>query len=103
MRRVPFFEGEQVSEMSFLLAVFAIIEHVNKSELTATSKKLIIAYVNEASEETMVEKARSAVRRYAQIVLPSLESIRQKSRTVKLDRLDHLVLKLEYEGSRLRR
>jgi hypothetical protein len=92
-----------VSEMSFLLAVFAIIEHVNRSELSATSKKLIIAYVNEASDQSAADKARAAVHRYAQIVLPSLDSIRQKSRTVKLDRLDHLVLKLEYECARLHR
>ena len=59
-----------LSEMSFLLSLFAIIEHVNKSELTTTSKKLIIAYVNEASEKTAT--------------------------------LDHLVLKLEYEASRLK-
>jgi hypothetical protein len=89
--------------MSFLLAIFAIIEHVNKSELTTTSKKLIIAYVNEASGLAFVEKARTAVKRYAQIVLPSLESIREKSRTVELDPLDHLVLKLEYEASRLQK
>ncbi len=91
-----------LSEMSFLLSLFAIIEHVNKSELTTTSKKLIIAYVNEASEQTMLEKARAAVQRYTEMVLPSLESIQEKSRTQKLDALDHLVLKLEYEASRLR-
>ncbi|MGD0724046.1 MAG: hypothetical protein ABSB63_00600 [Spirochaetia bacterium] len=91
----------QVREMGFLLAVFAIIEHVNKSELTPTSKKLIVIYVNEASELSMVEKARTAVRRYTQIVLPTLESIREKAKTKKLDALDHLVLKLEYEASRL--
>ncbi len=90
-----------MSQMSFLIALFAVIEHLNKSELTATSKKLIIAYVNEASGETILEKARAAVRRYTQIVLPTLDSIREKSRTVKLDKLDHLVLKLEYEASRL--
>ncbi len=90
-----------MSEMSFLIAVFAVIEHLNKSELTATSKKLIVAYVNEASELTRVEKARAAVRRYTQIVLPPLEGIRAKARTAKLDKLDHLVLKLEYEASRL--
>jgi hypothetical protein len=88
--------------MSFLLSIFAIIEHVNKSELTTTSKKLIINYVNEASELSMVAKARAAVHRYAQIVLPSLDSLREKAKTQKLDPLDHLVLKLEYEGSRLR-
>jgi len=92
-----------VSEMSFLLAIFAIIEHVNKSELTTTSKRLILAYLNEASERTMVERARNTVYRYGQIVLPTLESIRQKARTMKLDRLDHLVLKMEYEASRLKR
>jgi RecB family exonuclease len=88
--------------MSFLLSLFAIIEHVNKSELTTTSKKLIIAYVNEASEKTATDKARAAVQRYTEIVLPTLDSIREKSRTQKLDALDHLVLKLEYEASRLK-
>ena len=92
-----------MGEMSFLIAIFAIIEHLNKSELTTTSKKLIIAYVNEATGLSFMEKARTAVRRYTQLVLPSLESIREKSRTVELDSLDHLVLKLEYEASRLRK
>jgi hypothetical protein len=89
--------------MSFLLSIFAIVERVNKSELTTTSKKLIIAYVNEATGETMIAKARGAVHRYTQTVLPSLESIREKAKTQKLDPLDHLVLKMEYEASRLRR
>jgi hypothetical protein len=89
--------------MSFLLAVFAVIEHLNKSELTTTSKKLIINYINEASGQSMIEKARAAVHRYAQTVIPSLEALREKdSRRQKLDALDHLVLKLEYEASRLR-
>ena len=91
-----------MGEMSFLLAVFAIIEHLTRSELTATSKKLIMAYLNDASELPAAEKARVVVRRYTQTMLPSLASIRQKARTMKLDALDHLVLKLEYEASRLR-
>jgi len=90
-----------MSEMSFLISVFAVIEHLNKSELTTTSKKLIIAYLNDASGRAPVEKARAAVLRYTQTVLPSLESIREKARTAKLDKLDHLVLKLEYQASRL--
>ena len=90
-----------MSEMSFLLALFAIIEHVNKSELTTTSKKVIINYVNEAAGQDPVDKAREAIGRYTMTVVPSLASIRTKSRTMKLDKLDHLVLKLEYEASRL--
>ena len=92
-----------MSEMSFLLAIFAVIEHLNKSELTTTSKKLIINYINEASGQSMMEKARAAVHRYTQTVLPSLEALREKdARKQKLEALDHLVLKLEYEASRLR-
>jgi hypothetical protein len=90
-----------VGEMSFLLSIFAVIERLNKSELTNTSKKLIINYVNEATGEGMAQKARTAIWKYTQTVLPSLESIRQKSTSQKLDRLDHLVLKMEYEASRL--
>jgi hypothetical protein len=89
--------------MSFLLAVFAIIEHLNKSELNTTSKKLIIAYVNDAKNLSYADKARTAVRRYTQTVLPALQSIRRKARTAELDALDHLVLKLEYEASRVRK
>ncbi|MCX7040721.1 MAG: hypothetical protein NT005_16500 [Spirochaetes bacterium] len=90
-----------MGEMSFLLSIFAVIERLNKSELTNTSKKLIINYVNEATGEGMAQKARTAIWKYTQTVLPSLESIRQKSTSQKLDRLDHLVLKMEYEASRL--
>jgi hypothetical protein len=91
-----------MGEMGFLLSVFAIIEHLNKSEMTTTSKKLVISYINEGTGEDWAEKARSAVRRYTEIVLPSLQSIRDKSATVKLDSLDHLVLKMEYQAARLR-
>lgn len=90
-----------MSEMSFLLAMFAIIEYLNKSELTTTSKKLLIAYMNEAKGDVPVDKAREAVRKYTETVLPSLDSIRTKAKTIKLDKLDHLILKLEYEASRL--
>jgi hypothetical protein len=92
-----------MSEMGFLLSVFAIIEHLHKSELTATSKKLVISYINEAGGENWAEKARAAVRRYCEIVLPSLQSIREKAATAKLDALDHLVLRMEYQAERLPR
>jgi hypothetical protein len=90
-----------VSEMSFLLSVFAVIEHLNKSELPNTSKRLIINYVNGAEGAGPAEKARAAIWKYSQIVLPSLDAIRQKSTSQKLDRLDRLVLKMEWEASRL--
>jgi hypothetical protein len=87
--------------MSFLLSVFAVIEHLNKSELPNTSKRLIINYVNDADGASPAEKARAAIWKYTQTVLPSLDGIRQKSTSQKLDKLDHLVLKMEFEASRL--
>jgi len=87
--------------MSFLLSVFAVIEHLNKSELPNTSKRLIINYVNEASGAGMAEKARAAIWKYTHTVIPTLQAIRQKASSQKLAKLDHLVLKMEYEASRL--
>ncbi len=90
-----------MSEMSFLLSVFAVIEHLNKSELPNTSKRLIINYVNAAEGAGPAEKARAAIWKYTQTVLPTLDAIRQKSTSQKLDRFDRLVLKMEWEASRL--
>ncbi len=87
--------------MSFLLSVFAVIEHLNRSELPNTSKRLIINYVNEADGTGPAEKARAAIWKYTQTVLPALEAIRRKAASQKLDKLDHLVLKMEWEASRL--
>jgi len=88
--------------MSFLLSVFAVIEHLNKSELPNTSKRLIINYVNEASGAGMAEKARAAIWKYTHTVIPTLAALRQKAVSQKLAKLDHLVLKMEYEAARLR-
>ncbi len=90
-----------MGEMSFYLAVFGIIEHLTKSELTTTSKKLLITYLEQAEGDSHAERAREAVRRYTQTVLPTLDSIRGKHQTMELDDLDDLVLKLEYEAARL--
>jgi hypothetical protein len=87
--------------MSFLLSVFAVIEHLNKSELPNTSKRLIINYVNEASGAGMAEKARAAIWKYTHTVIPTLAALRQKAVSQKLAKLDHLVLKMEYEAARL--
>lgn len=90
-----------MSEMSFLLSVFAVIEHLNKSELPNTSKRLIINYVNEASGAGMAEKARAAIWKYTHTMIPTLAALRQKAVSQKLAKLDHLVLKMEYEAARL--
>lgn len=89
-----------MGEMSFYLAVFNVIEFLTKAELTVTSKRLLLSYLEQAPGGTPSERAREAVRRYTQTVLPSLESIRVKHRTMELDDLDDLVLKLEYEAAR---
>ncbi len=90
-----------MSETAFLGAVFALVEFLAKTTITTSSKKLIIAYLNDAPGTKPAEKARSAIRRYIQEEVPSLEKIREKSKTEDLSELDHLVLKMEYEATRL--
>ncbi len=88
--------------MSFLTTVFNLVEFLGKTTLTTTSKKLLISYLNEAPEEGWAERVRSSIQRYMQKDMPTLEEIRQKSGETELSKMDHLVLKMEYEASRLR-
>ena len=87
-------------ERQFQQAIFAVIEHITKAELTNQGMKLVINYFNESGAVHPVDKAREAIIRYTQEPLPSLEQIREKSSQTELDDLDHLVLKMEYMGNR---
>jgi hypothetical protein len=88
--------------MSFLTTVFDLVEFLSRDLLTTTSKKLLINYLNEAREGEWAGRARATIQRYIQKELPTLEEIREKSRTTELSKMDHLVLKMEHEASRLR-
>jgi prophage DNA circulation protein len=91
-----------MSEMSFYSTVFELVEFLIKTTLTTTSKKLIITYIDDAPDESLAERARSAIRRYMQKELPSLDEVREKSKSEELSRMDHLVLKMEYEATRVK-
>jgi hypothetical protein len=86
---------------AFFSTIFALVEFLAKTTLTNTSKRLIMTYVEEAPEGTPAGRVRSAIRRYMQAEVPSLDEIREKTKTQELTKLDHLVLKMEFEASRL--
>ncbi len=88
--------------MSFLTTVFELVEFLSKNTLTTTSKRLLISYLNEASEGAWAARVRSSINRYMQKELPTLQEIREKSRNTELSKMDHLVLKMEHEAARLR-
>jgi hypothetical protein len=88
--------------MNFLETVFDLVEFLSRNTVATTSKKLLINYINEAADGKLVDRARSAILRYIQKELPSLEEIRKKSKTGELSKLDHLVLKMEFEATRVR-
>ncbi len=90
-----------MSQMSFLTAVFDLVEFLSRDTLTATSKRLLIAYLNEAQEGEWSGRARATIKRYIQKEVPTLEEIQEKSRTTELSKVDHLVLKMEHEARRL--
>ncbi len=84
-----------------MFAIFGVVEYVLKSDLTNTAKTLLYNYYKSSDQPTYALRAREAVFRYAQCrSLPRLADIRQKSRA-QLDRLEHLVLRMEYEAARL--
>jgi hypothetical protein len=90
-----------MKEQALMSAVFELVEHLTKSELTNIAKTLIYNYFSGSERPTTRERAREAVFRYAQCKsLPTLNEIRKKTRE-QLDKLEHLVLRMEYEGMRL--
>jgi hypothetical protein len=91
----------EVSETAFFNTVFELVEFLTKDVMANTSKRLLMTYIKEAPEETTAAQARSAIKRYIQKDIPTLQEIRDKSQNVELSKLDHLVLKMEYEASRL--
>ena len=90
-----------MGEQEFLKIIFEIVEVVLKAELRNTSKRLILNYIDESGAVMPIEKAREAIFRYTGEEIPTLEEVREKAQSGRLDQLDHLVLKMEYEAQRL--
>jgi hypothetical protein len=82
----------------YLDSIFAIVEYITESELSNTSKQLIIRYLEDTARLAHAERARLAIQRYTQNQIPTLDAIRKKSKTEELDTLDHLILKMEYQA-----
>ena len=90
-----------MKEQSLMFAVFGVIEHITKSELTNVSKTLIYSYYAGSELPTSRERSRDAVLRYTQSkVLPTLDEIRKKTKA-ELDTLEHLVLRMDYEAMKI--
>jgi hypothetical protein len=85
----------------YLRAIFTIIEHLIRIELSDQGRGVIENYIESAAANDMAEKARYAIFRYTQAELPSLDDIRKKNKTESLDMMDHLILKMEYEAKQL--
>ncbi len=79
-----------MDQMPFLNSVFAVIEHITKAELTNTSKRLVISYINQSTHLPLLERARQAIIRYTQAQIPTADQV-----------MSQLMLNLESEASRL--
>lgn len=92
------------SEKRLLHITYRLIELLNRQALRVTSKHLVRNYVVESLQVHHADKAREAVQRYSSAELPEVEVIRAKfaeGSLASLDELDHLVLRLEFEGRRM--
>lgn len=92
-----------MTEKAYLNSIYNVIEHLVGKELPDTSKRLITNYVEGSREMSLAGKARDAITQYLQANIPTLDEIRKKSKTSKLNKLDHLLLKMEYEADLLQK
>ena len=92
-----------MNEQRYLASIYHVIEHIIGKELLDTSKRLIRNYIEGSHEMSLSGKARDAITRYLQDEIPTLEEIRNKSKVSKLNKLDHLLLKMEYEADLLQK
>jgi len=91
------------SESLLLDAVFELVERVTGAEMTNSARRLIIEYYREAPGATPSERARQAVRRYAQWDVPPLDEIRERHAAGAMEDVDWRVLKVEHIAAKLRR
>jgi hypothetical protein len=90
-----------VSESLLIAAVFELVERVTGAEMTNSARRLIIEYYREAPGATPSERARQAVRRYAQWDVPSLDEIRERHQAGTMEDVDWRVLKMEHLAANL--
>jgi hypothetical protein len=93
--------GIDANENPLLSAIFELVERVTGAELINPGRKLLIAYYQEARGPTPADRAREAIRRYAQWEPPSLDEIRERHRAGTMEDIDWLVLKVENEARKL--
>jgi hypothetical protein len=90
-----------MDEKDLMFAIFGVVEYITKAELTNIAKTLMYNYYKGSEKAGAAEKAREVVFRYTQCKsLPRLDEIRKKTGP-QLDRLEHLVLKMEFEAKRV--
>ena len=82
----------------YLNSIYWVIERIIGTTLLDTSKNLILYYLEGSERTTLIGKAREAITKYTSREIPSLEEIREKSKTSPMDPLDRLILNLEYES-----
>ncbi len=87
----------------FVNSVIKIVEHLSRAEITKYAYKIILNYLDEYDEYDYSACARYTIKKYLTRDIPTLEEIRQKHKaTGRLDELDRLVLKMEYEAEKLK-
>ena len=83
--------------------MFDLTESILRVELPDRAKHILEHYIKDSIRPTMAGRARDAIERYAQVKLPTLDEIRSKNKTSELDKLDNMILRLEYEAKRYHR
>ncbi len=79
-----------MDQTPFLNSVFAVIESITRAEMTNTSKRLVISYINQSTHLPLLERALQAIARYTQARIPAEDPV-----------MKGLIQNLQSEASRL--
>lgn len=88
-----------MNQLPFLTSVFRVIEHITEAELTNTSKKLVINYINEAAGPSLASRAHQAIVRYTQTPIPAPDDVRAAPEAA--GALGRLILEMERRAREL--
>lgn len=70
-------------------------------KISDQGRVVVLNYLQSAEGLPIAERARAAIYRYTDLKIPTLDEIKKRHGQQELEKLDTLVLRMEYEAKRL--
>ena len=90
-----------MDETALLNSIFKVIECITDGELGKPGRQLAATYFKNSDLPRLIERARWAVRRYAQMDIPGMPEIKVRYEAKSLEEVDYLILDMEEQARKL--